>query len=189
MVSAQASRPLRAPGSTRAGLALTLIRRLRNPTAVAATLLVGAGLALAAIAGVNGHRDLQQKRTATETAILSDTARQAALNLTTIDVARIDDDVQRIIDASTGPFLDDFRSRAPAFTTFVKTAQSKSIGTVTESAIEDRQGDQARVLVAMSVTSTRSGGPPAPPRTWRMRITTQMVSRDIAKVSNVEFIP
>jgi Mce-associated membrane protein len=69
----------------------------------------------------------------------------------------------------------------------VKKAQSKSVGTVTEAGLESRSGDEAQVLVAVSVSTTNLGAAEEEPRHWRMRISVKKVG-DEAKVSNVAFV-
>lgn len=114
-------------------------------------------------------------------------AREAALNLTTIDYARVQADIQRVLDTSTGPFYDDFRTRSTAFADFVTKSQSKTQGTVTESGIESITGDSARVLVAVSVNVSNIGATKQEPRNWRMRIDVRR-NGDTVKLSNVGFV-
>jgi Mce-associated membrane protein len=115
-------------------------------------------------------------------------ARQGAMNLTTIDYTRVDADVQRILDSATGQFRDDFQKRSQPFIDVVRQAQSKSEGTVVEAGLESEQGDQAQVLVAVTVKTSNAGAAEQQPRAWRMRISVQRVGNK-AKVSNVEFVP
>lgn len=121
------------------------------------------------------------------TAIFVQTARQVATNLTTIDYANADADVQRILASATGAFYDDFNQRAAPFIDVVRQAQSTSTGTVTEAGLESEQPDGAQVLVAVVVQST-SAGTEQPPRAWRMRLAVQMVGEE-PKVAKVEFVP
>jgi Mce-associated membrane protein len=120
--------------------------------------------------------------------IVGQVARQAALNLTTIDYQHADADVQRILDSATGQFFDDFSKRSQPFVDVVKQAQSKSVGTVTEAGLESEDHDGARVIVAVAVNTSNAGAPQQQPRAWRMRLTVQSVGGD-AKVSNVGFVP
>lgn len=113
--------------------------------------------------------------------------RQGAVNLTTIDYVRAEADVQRVLDASTGVFRADFKSRSSAFIDVVKSAQSKSTGTVTEAAVESVDGESGQVLVVVSVSTTTRGVDDAAPRYWRMRLTVTKDDGD-AKVSKVEFV-
>ena len=62
--------------------------------------------------------------------------REAALDLTTIDYTRVQADIQRVLDTSTGAFYDDFHTRSAALAEFVNKSQSKTRGTVTESGID-----------------------------------------------------
>jgi Mce-associated membrane protein len=70
----------------------------------------------------------------------------------------------------------------------VKQAQSKSVGTVSEAGLESQSGDQAQVLVAVSVKTANLGAQEQRPRAWRMRIDVQKLG-DQAKVSNLQFVP
>ena len=115
-------------------------------------------------------------------------ARQGAMNLTTIDYTHVDADVRRILDSATGAFREDFQKRSQPFVEVVKQAQSKSQGTVTEAGLESQDGDQAQVLVAVSVKTSSVGAPEQDPRRWRMRIGVQKVG-DGAKLSSVDFVP
>ena len=113
--------------------------------------------------------------------------RQAALNLTTIDFEHADEDVQRVLDSSTGTFYDDFNARAQPFKEVVKQAKSKSVGTIAEAGVETETEDGADVLVAVTVRTSNAGAAEQEPRAWRMRITVQKVD-DGAKVANVRFV-
>lgn len=144
-------------------------------------------VALAALFGWFGqqaYRDWSADRLRQE---LLQGGRQGAVNLTTIDYVRAEADVQRVLDSATGAFRADFKSRSSAFIDVVKSAQSKSTGTVTEAAVESVDGKSGQVLVAVSVSTTTRGVDEAAPRYWRMRLT---VTKDdgAAKVSKVEFV-
>jgi Mce-associated membrane protein len=161
-----------------------------SPVRSAVVALAVAGLAIATVGGWfddQAYHDLVAEK---RTHALVEAARQGALNLATIDFTNVRDDVQHILDSSTGAFLQDFRSREPAFTDFVQKAQSKSTGTITEAAVESSNGDEARILVALAVVTSSAGRPPGPgtPQMWRMRVTVQMTSAEVAKMSNVEFV-
>jgi Mce-associated membrane protein len=145
-------------------------------------------LALGGLTGWLGYRAHESRDLAEQRQTFLQVGRQGAINLTTLDFEHIDADVQRILDSATGTFYDDFQQRAPAFTDVVRQVKSKSVGTVTEAAIE--AGDtatQAEVLVAVTVTSVIAGQPEQQPRAWRMRILVQKI-QDETKVSNVEFV-
>ena len=150
------------------------------------------GLAVVAVLGLVcgwlGYRAYSARHAAEWRAVLLETGRQEAINLTTIDFEHAEADVQRILDGATGQFYDEFSSRSAPFVEVVKKAQSKSVGTVTAGGIESMNGDEAQVMVAVSVKTTTKGAPDDPPRHWRMRMTVTKQGSD-TKVAKVEFVP
>ena len=143
---------------------------------------------LAGLVGWLGFRAYQSHQADEQRKLFLQVGRQGALNLTTIDFQQADTDVQRILDGATGQFYDDFSQRSQPFVDVVKRAQSKSVGTVTEAGLESQSGDEAQVLVAVTVKTSNAGAAEQEPRAWRMRLSVQKVG-DEAKVSNVEFVP
>jgi Mce-associated membrane protein len=115
--------------------------------------------------------------------------RQGALNLTTIRYADVDSDVQRVLDASTGKFYDEFKSHTTEFAAAVRQAKSSSTGDVSEAGIESVDGDTARVLVTVAVRTATVEGQSQEPRYWRMRVVVKKVDQSAAKVADVEFVP
>jgi len=154
---------------------------------LATTLGLAAVVALAALCGWLGFRTYQSYTAAQERNLYLQVGRQAALNLTTIDFEHADEDVQRVLDSSTGTFYDDFEARAQPFKEVVKQAKSKSVGTIAEAGVETENEDGAEVLVAVTVRTSNAGAAEQEPRAWRMRITVQKVG-DEAKVANVRFV-
>ena len=144
-------------------------------------------VALAGLCGWLGFRAYQSHQAADERNMFLQVGRQAALNLTTIDFEHADEDVQRVLDSSTGTFYDDFNARAQPFKEVVKQAKSKSVGTIAEAGVETETEDGADVLVAVTVRTSNAGAAEQEPRAWRMRITVQKVD-DGAKVANVRFV-
>lgn len=145
-------------------------------------------LALAGLTGWTGYRGYKAYQAEKERQLFLQVGRQGALNLTTIDWQNAEADVQRVLDSATGTFYDDFQNRSAPFVQVVKQAQSKSVGTIAEAGLESASGNEAQVLVAVTVTTSNVGAPQQEPRAWRMRLTVQKVG-DEAKVSNVEFVP
>jgi Mce-associated membrane protein len=135
-----------------------------------------------------GYRDYRVRHNERLRQEMVEAARQGAINLTTIDHEHVGEDVQRILDSSTGVFHDDFAQRAEPFSEAARRAQSKSVGTVTEAALESADGDEGQVLVAMNVMTSNRGVPEQQPQGWRMRVTVARIG-DEPKVSKVEFIP
>jgi Mce-associated membrane protein len=166
--------PLRREGSSRAGLGLAL-----------GLVMVAA---VGGVAGWLGYLAYQSHHAQQQRNLYVQIARQAALNLTTINYTQVDADVQRIIDSATGNFRDDFGKRSQPFIEVVKRAQSKSEGSIIEAGLESQSNDQAQVLVALNVNTSIGGVAESQPRAWRMRITVQKAGDD-AKVANVEFVP
>lgn len=145
-------------------------------------------LALAGLIGYLQYRAQEQRAVDVERNLFVEVGKQAAINLTTINYAEADKDVQRILDGSTGAFHDDFQKRSGPFVEVVKQAQSNSVGTITESGLETQDGNRARVLVAVAVKTATPADPNPQPRNWRMRLTVEKLGSE-AKVSNVEFVP
>lgn len=160
------------------------VSNLSLATAVSATVLVMLGC----LAGWLGHRADDAQHAQAQRDQLIATAKQSALNLTTIDHTKVEAEVQRILDSSVGTFHDDFQQRSQSLIDVVKRARSTSEGTITGAALESQDGDQAQVLVAVSVKTSTPGTPDQDTRKWRMRITVHNVG-DGTHVSNVQFLP
>ncbi len=159
-----------------------------SPVRLAVALALVVAVALATLIGWLGlgayhAHQAQQKRD-----LFVQAGRQGALNLTTIDWQHADTDAQRILDSATGTFYDDFSKREQPFIEIVKKAQSKSTGTITEAGVESETGDDAQVLVAVSVQTSNIGAAQQEPQAWRLRISVAKVGDEV-KVSNVVFVP
>ncbi|WP_370653134.1 MULTISPECIES: tetratricopeptide repeat protein [Mycobacterium] len=159
-------------------------RRRRHPVAFGVVAVV----ALSLLVGWLGWQNWQARHAQQARARYLQTARQAALNLTTIDWQHVDADVRRIMDNSTGEFQDEFAQRSAPFIEVVKQAKSSSVGTVTEAAMESQTAEAAKVIVAASVKTSDANGTEPVPRAWRMRISIQRIG-DQFKISRVEFVP
>jgi Mce-associated membrane protein len=161
----------------------------RRMSHVRLAILLGlvAVVALAGLCGWLGFRAYESRKAADERNLFLQVGRQGALNLTTIDFEHVDQDVQRVLDSSTGSFYDDFDARAQPFKEVVKQAKSKSVGTIAEAGIQSISDDGADVLVAVTVKTSNAGAAEQEPRAWRMLISVQRVG-DEAKVSNVRFV-
>jgi Mce-associated membrane protein len=162
--------------------------RTMSPVRLAMVVGVVAVVASSAAAGWLGFRQYQARQAQQQTELLIQVGRQGALNLTTIDWQHADTDVRRILDSATGAFYDDFAKRSQPFVEVLKKAQTKSVGTITEAGLESQAGDEAQVMVAVSVATSNVGESEAEPRHWRMRISVKRIG-DEAKVSKVAFVP
>jgi Mce-associated membrane protein len=115
-------------------------------------------------------------------------ARQGVVNMTSLDFNKAKEDVQRVIDSSTGQFRDDFQQRAKDFTTVVEQSKVVTQGTVNAAAVQSVNGDFALVLVAATSRITNAAGAKDEPRNWRLKVTVKNDGGQY-KMSNVEFIP
>ncbi len=115
-------------------------------------------------------------------------ARQGVVNLTSMDFNKAKEDVQRVIDSSTGQFRDDFEARAKDFTTVVEQSKVVTQGTVNAAAVQSINGDFALVLVAATSHITNAAGAKDEPRNWRLKVTVKNDGGQY-KMSAVEFIP
>lgn len=156
---------------------------------LAVTVGLAVVVALAGLTGWLGYRAYQAREAEQLRELLVSVGRQGAINLTTIDFAHADADVQRILDSATDAFYDDFAKRSQPFIDVVKQAKSKSVGTVNEAGLESVSGNEGQVLVAVTVKTENAGAQNQPPRNWRMRLTVKKTGGDEAKVSKVEFVP
>ena len=163
-------------------------RRSLPPVRLAALMGIIVVLALGVLGGWLGNRAYQSLQVRQQRELFVQAGRQAALNLTTIDWQHADADAQRILDSATGGFYEDFSKRSQPFVDVVKQAQSKSVGTIAEAALESVSANQAQVLVAVTVKTSSAAGVQPDPRGWRMRFTVQKVGHE-AKISNVAFVP
>ncbi|MCV7401187.1 mammalian cell entry protein [Mycobacterium fragae] len=152
------------------------------------TLGIAILVALAGVGGWLGYRVHQDRAAQAQRNLYVQVARQAAVNLTTINYTEVETDIKRILDSATGTFHDDFQNRSQPFVDVVKKVQSKSEGTVAEAGVLSENGDHAQVLVAVSVKTSIAAAPEQEPRRWRLRISVEKAG-DSAKISNVEFVP
>ena len=108
--------------------------------------------------------------------------------MTSLDFKKAKDDVQRVIDSSTGEFRDDFQQRSADFTKVVEQSKVVTEGTVNAAAVESMDGHSAQVLVSATSRVTNSAGAKDEPRSWRLRVTVTEEDGQY-KMSKVEFVP
>lgn len=115
-------------------------------------------------------------------------AKRGVIALLSLDYHHANDDVQRVIDAATGSFKDDFARDADDFVKTAQDSKAVTVGSVSAAALESRNGDSGVVLLAASSKVTNANGAQQDPRSWRMSVT---LTRDGGqlKMSNVEFVP
>lgn len=145
---------------------------------------------LALLIGANawaGWREVQARRADQAREQMVAAGRAALQALTTIDYTDVDGAVQRILDASTGAFHDDFAQRAESFKAAARKAQSMSVGNLGAAGVESFDGDSGQVLVALTVMTSNRGEPEKRPKSWRTRVTVTKTA-DGFKVAEVEFV-
>jgi Mce-associated membrane protein len=164
--------------------------RRRLPS-LSATSKVAAIILILCFAGASGymlwqHRDTTQR--AQRAANFVAGARQGVVNMTSLDFNKAKEDVQRVIDSSTGEFRDDFQRRAKDFATVVEQSKVVTQGTVNVAALESMDEHSGLVLVSATSRITNSAGAKDEPRVWRLRVT---VTEDGGqyKMSKVDFVP
>lgn len=130
------------------------------------------------------HQAADQQRRAEYSAA----ARQSVVTLMSLDFNKAKDDVQRIIDNSTGEFRDDFKNQAEDFIAVAQESKVITEVTVNATAIESMTDDSAVVLVSASSRVTNSAGAKQDPRSWRLSVDLKRDGGQI-KMSKVEFVP
>ena len=115
-------------------------------------------------------------------------ARQGVVTLMSLDYNKAKEDVQRIIDNSTGQFKQDFQNQAEDFAKVAVESKAVTETTVTGVAVESMTDDTATVIVAASSKVTNAAGAKQEPRSWRLSVN---LARDGGqmKMSKVEFVP
>ncbi|MBJ8340354.1 hypothetical protein JGU71_15790 [Antrihabitans sp. YC3-6] len=116
------------------------------------------------------------------------TARQVVLNMTSFKKDSASDDVKKLLDQSSGEFMQDFGSKSDPLADIVQRLQIDATGDIIESALESDDGDTATVLVVAGMQFTNAGTTELQNRTFRLRVTvTDADGRMTA--SKVEFVP
>ena len=127
-------------------------RRLPHPTwkGIAATLAILCTVSLLAVSGsmIWSHR--QAEKLLQQNAEYAAAARQSVVTLMSLDFNQAQEDVQRIIDTSTGEFKEDFEKQAADFVTVAQDSEVVTEVTVNSTAVETMTDDSAVVLVAAS---------------------------------------
>ena len=156
------------------------------------TLAAGAAVVLICAAlGTSGYVVWYHRKAANErqqTAEFAAAARQGAITLMSIDPNKARDDVQRIIDDSTGSFKNQMLITAQDLVSRVEQSKVSTNGVVKAVAVESMTRDSAVVLVAAKAEVANPEQSKPPPRLWRIVLNLQR-DGDRIKVSKVEFVP
>lgn len=156
--------------------------------------VLGAALAvviIAALLGASGYMTVKHRSAARErhrSAEFAAAARQGVVSLTSMNFQTAQQDVQRVLDNSTGQFKDDFQARAGDFTKVVQQSKVVTTGTVNAAAVESMTDNSAEVLVAATSEVTNAAGAKQEPRAWRLSVSVTDDGGQL-KMSKVEFVP
>jgi Mce-associated membrane protein len=174
------------PGAERRGVRIRI--PLPSWKAVAAVLTVLIIAALLAVSGwmFMGHQKAQAEQQ--RRAEFSAAARQSVVTLMSLDYNKAKEDVQRIIDNSTGQFKTDFESTKDDFVKVATDSKAVTETNVTATAVESMTDGTATVLVAATSRVTNAAGAKQEPRAWRLSVD---LARDGGqlKLAKVEFVP
>lgn len=163
--------------------------RWRRPS-LSAALKAAAIVLICAFIGISGYmawQDHEATKREQRAANFVAGARQGIVNMTSLDFNRAKEDVQRVLDSSTGQFRDDFQQRAKDFTSVVEQSKVVTKGTVTAAALESMSEHSASVLVSATSRISNSAGAKDELRMWRLRVTVTEESGQY-KMSKVDFI-
>jgi Mce-associated membrane protein len=165
-------------------------RRFKGPglKAIVAALVVVLSLGLL---GVGGWMMWQHRQTVAEqqrSAEFAAAARQGVVTLMSLNFSHAKDDVQRIIDNTTGDFKKDFEGQAGDFTKVAQDSKVITEATVNSTAVQSMTRDTATVLVAVTTRVSNVASKEQGPRSWRLSVD---VARDGGqiKLAKVEFVP
>jgi Mce-associated membrane protein len=181
-----AEEPAEEPATERRGVRIRIPLPSWKAVAAALTILIIAALLAASGWMYMGHRQAvaeQQRRAEFQAA-----ARQGVVTLMSLDYNKAKEDVQRIIDSSTGQFKTDFQNTAEDFVKVATDSKAVTETNVTATAVESMTRDTATVLVAATSRVTNAAGAKQEPRAWRLSVN---MARDGGqlKLAKVEFVP
>jgi Mce-associated membrane protein len=169
-----------APSGRRWGLIVKVV-------AMTLAVLCTAALITASVLMVMQHRKAVENRQFN--AEFAAAGRQGVVTLMSLDFTNAQENVERIIENTTGQFKTDFEDQAADF---VKVAQDSKVitdVTVTAAAVESMSPDRAVVLVAATSRVTNSSGAKQEPRAWRLQVSLERVEGGQIKMAKVEFVP
>ena len=86
------------------------------------------------------------------------------------DADRVDRDVDRILELSTGEFRTDFAARSQDFIEVVQKLKVSTEGTVNAVGLESSNEQKAVAMLSATSLVTNTAGAEAEPRIWRMRV-------------------
>lgn len=164
--------------------------RLRRPgwKTVAVALAVLCTAALLAASGYMTWQHRQAVNDEQQAAEYVAAGRQGIVTLMSLNFEKAQEDVQRIVDNSTGQFREDFQAQAEDFVKIAQEAKVVTDATVNAAAVYSMTDDSAVVLVAATSRVTNNSGARDQSRSFRLSVDLQREGDQI-KMSRVEFVP
>ncbi|GAA1973660.1 hypothetical protein [Amycolatopsis minnesotensis] len=144
-----------------------------RPRRIVAGVLVLLVLGAGGFAGWQWHRHAQLE-SAREAA--TGAARQFALDLTSYDFTRIDDNLKKVTGDSTDSFAKQYQSVANNLTQLMRQYKAVAKSTVVQAGIADATPDRAVVLLFVDQTITNTNSPQ--PRVERNRLQLTVLNQD-----------
>jgi Mce-associated membrane protein len=156
--------------------------------ALVATVALVGSIALLGLSGAMywHHRNVEAQQA--QSAEFAAAARQGVVTLMSLDFNKAKEDVDRIIDNTTGEFKKDFQGQADSFIKVAQNSQVVTEATVNAVAVQSMTNDQATVLVAVTTNVSNKASNKQDPRSWRLRVGMAR-DGDRIKLSKVEFVP
>jgi Mce-associated membrane protein len=154
---------------------------------VAAVAVVGS-IALLGLSGAMYWHGRNVEAQRTQSAEFAAAARQGVVTLMSLDFNKAKEDVDRIIDNTTGDFKKDFQGQANSFISVAQNSKVVTEATVNAVAVQSMTNDQATVLVAVTTNVSNKASNKQDPRSWRLRVGMAR-DGDRIKLSKVEFVP
>ena len=133
-------------------------------------LLVLLAVAAVALAATSYARSSSASDRADRREAVLDSARQQAVNFTTLDYQHLDRDLGRVLRGSTGDFRTQFRTGTKDLSTLVTQNKAVSRGEVLDAGLVSSDDDSARVLVVADSTVTNAADTKPQKRHYRMQL-------------------
>lgn len=147
-------------------------RRMSRPLVVLSAVVLVVLLIASVTAAVLTGREVQERRHADAVGRSALAAgRDAAVAFTTYDYRRLDTDLSRVTERSTGTFRTQFTSALGALTEAIKQAHGVSSGHVVFAGLLRHSADSAVVVAAVDASITNSSTPQPSTRRYRLQIT------------------
>jgi Mce-associated membrane protein len=156
--------------------------------ALVASVAVVGSIALLGLSGAMywHHRNVEAQET--QSAEFAAAARQGVVTLMSLNFNNAKEDVQRIIDNTTGEFKKDFQGQSDAFIQVAQNSKVITEATVSAAAVQSMTKDTATVLVAVTTNVSNKASDKQDPRSWRLKVGMTR-DGDRIKLSKVEFVP